>query len=295
MLRNIRTEALIALLLLVPFFAVYGLIFVYPTISMFITSFTDAPLIGDGKWVGIENYARLPKDRLFMLSLWNTGYFVLLSVVPGAFIALFIALGVSRLAGWLQSSVLALFFLPFILPVSVVYFVWDWILNYQFGVGMHILDFFGIPRSPIFKTITWFMPAVAVVTIWWTAGFSLLLFLAGIRAIPPEIYEAAALDNSGPWRTFRKITWPLLWPVTALVLTVQLILQLKIFDQVYLFSIGSRPNDTMVMVQYIYTRAFVNNQGGRAAAIAVTLFVIVIIITVFQFQLLRLAGGNERK
>ena len=295
MLRNIRTEALIALLLLVPFLAVYGLVFIYPTIQMFLTSFTDAPLIGDGKWVGVDNYTRLPNDRLFMLSLWNTGYFVLLSVIPGTFIALLVALGVSRLSGWLQSTVLALFFLPYILPVAVVYFLWDWILNFQFGVGMHVLDFLGMERSPVFKTITWFMPAVALVTIWWTAGFSFLLFLAGIRAIPPEIYEAAALDNSGPWRTFRKITWPLLWPITALVLTIQLILQLKIFDQVYLFSTGGRPNDTMVMVQYIFTRAMVNNQGGRAAAIAVALFVIVILISVFQYQLLRMAGGNERK
>ena len=295
MLRNIRTEALIALLLLVPLPAVYGLSFVYPTIQMFITSFTDAPLIGDGKWVGLDNYVRLPKDRLFNLSLWNTGYFVLLSVIPGTFVALLVELGVSRLPGWLQSTVLALFFLPYILPVAVVYFLWDWILNFQFGAGMHVLDFFGLERSPIFKTVTWFLPAAALVTIWWTAGFSFLLFLAGIRAIPPEIYEAAALDNSGPLRTFRKITWPLLWPVTALVLTIQLILQLKIFDQVYLFSIGGRPNGNMVMVQYIYTRAFVNNQGGRAAAIAVTLFMIVIIISVFQFQMLRMLGGKERK
>jgi multiple sugar transport system permease protein len=87
----------------------------------------------------------------------------------------------------------------------------------------------------------------------------------------------------------------LLWPVTALVLTIQLILQLKIFDQVYLFSIGGRPNDVMVMVQYIFTRAFVNDQGGRAAAIAVSLFLIVIVISVLQFQLLRMAGGGRGK
>ena len=139
------------------------------------------------------------------------------------------------------------------------------------------------------------MPAVAFVTIWWTAGFSFLLFLAGLRAIPVEIYEAAALDNAGRWTTFRKVTWPLLWPITALVVTIQLILQLKIFDQVYLFSIGGRPNDTLVMVQYIFTRAFVNDQGGRAAAIAVTLFVIVIVVSALQFQLLRMAGGEPRQ
>jgi multiple sugar transport system permease protein len=295
MITTARKDKAIAFLLIAPFVAIYALVFVYPTIQMFITSFTDAPLIGSGKWVGLDNYTRLPKDRLFNLALWNTFYFVLLSVIPGTLVALLVALGVSRLAGWLQSTVLALFFLPYILPVSVVYLIWDWIMNFQFGVAMHVLDALGLDRVPVFKTVTWFLPVTALVTIWWTAGFSFLLFLAGIRSIPPEIYEAAALDSAGPWTTFRKVTWPLLWPVTALVLTIQLILQLKIFDQVYLFATGGRPNDTMVLVQYIFTRAFVNNQGGRAAAIAVTLFIIVIVISVLQFQMLRLAGGSSKK
>lgn len=137
------------------------------------------------------------------------------------------------------------------------------------------------------------MPAVGVVTIWWTAGFSILLFLAGLRAIPAEIYEAAAMDNASRWTTFRRITWPLLWPVTTLVFTIQLIAQLKIFDQVYLFSTGGRPNDNMVLVYYVFQRAFQQDQGGRAAAVAVTLFVLVVVVSVLQFQLLRLAGGRK--
>jgi multiple sugar transport system permease protein len=294
MLRNARKELWLALLLVSPFVAIYGLIFIYPTISMFLLSFTDAPLIGEGSFVGIENYTRLWADNRFHTAFLNTGYFVLLSVIPGTAIALFIAISIHRLSGRLQSAVLALFFLPFILPVSVVYLLWDWVLNFQFGIAMHLLDFLHLNRVPVFKTVTWFMPAVAVVTIWWTSGFSLLLFLAGLRAIPVDIYEAAALDNASRWAVFSKITWPLLWPVTALVLTIQLILQLKIFDQVYLFSTGGRPNDTIVMVQYIFTRAFVNDQGGRAAAIAVTLFAIVIVISVLQFHALRLTGGGRR-
>jgi multiple sugar transport system permease protein len=135
---------------------------------------------------------------------------------------------------------------------------------------------------------------VAWVTVWWTAGFSILLFLAGLRTIPAEIYEAAALDNASRWTTFRRITWPLLRPVTALVATIQLILQLKIFDQVYLFSVGGRPNDNMVLVYYIFQRAFQSNQGGRAAAAAVTLFILVVAVSVLQFQLLRWSEMRRR-
>jgi multiple sugar transport system permease protein len=293
MLTNRRKDAWIAAILVAPFLAIYLLVFVWPTIQMFGISFTNAPLIGNGEWVGLENYEKLPKDPRFRTAAWNTAYFVVLTVLPGTIIALVIALGVSRLKGRLQAAILALFFLPYILPVSVVYLIWDWLLNFQFGITMHILDLFGINRIPIMKTREWFMPAVGVVTIWWTAGFSILLFLAGLRAIPAEIYEAAALDNSSRWTTFRRITWPLLWPVTTLVFTIQLIAQLKIFDQVYLFSQGGRPNDNMVLVYYVFQRAFQQDQGGRAAAVAVMLFVLVVVVSVLQFQLLRLAGGRK--
>ncbi len=293
MLTNRRKDAWIAAVLVAPFLAIYLLVFVWPTIQMFGISFTNAPLIGSGDWVGIENYEKLPKDPRFRTAAWNTAYFVALTVLPGTVVALVISLGVSRLKGRLQAAVLALFFLPYILPVSVVYLIWDWLLNFQFGITMHILDLFGLERIPIMKTREWFMPAVGVVTIWWTAGFSILLFLAGLRSIPAEIYEAAALDNAGRWTTFRRITWPLLWPVTTLVFTIQLIAQLKIFDQVYLFSQGGRPNDNMVLVYYVFQRAFQQDQGGRAAAVAVTLFVLVVVVSVLQFQLLRMVGGRK--
>jgi multiple sugar transport system permease protein len=292
MIRHTGRQAWIALALVAPFVAIYGLVFVYPTIQMFLLSFTDAPLIGKGAWVGVENYARLADDRRFDTAFWNTFYFVALSVVPGTLVALGIALGVERLTGRLQSVVLALFFLPYILPVSVVYLIWDWTLNFQFGIAMHLFDLLGLKRVPIFKSTAWFMPAVAFVTVWWTCGFSVLLFLSGLRAIPKEIYEAAALDNAGRWTTFRRVTWPLLWPVTALVLTIQLILQLKIFDQVYLFSTGGRPNDNMVLVYYIFQRAFQSDQGGRAAAIAVVLFAIVLVVSILNFQLVRMSRGR---
>ncbi len=151
MLRNRRKEILIALVLVAPFVAIYALVFVYPTIQMFRISFTDAPLIGAGKWVGLDNYARLGSDPRFEKAVWNTAYFVLMTVAPGTLVALLISLGVSRLTGRLQALVLALFFLPYILPVSVVYLIWDWTLNFQFGIAMHVLDWLGIPRVPVFK------------------------------------------------------------------------------------------------------------------------------------------------
>ena len=136
------------------------------------------------------------------------------------------------------------------------------------------------------------MPAVAAVTIWWTVGFSVLVFLAGLRALPPDIYEAAALDGAGRWTRFRSLTWPLIWPVTALVLTIQLILQIRVFDQVYLMASGAPNRSTTVLVHYIYTIAFQRNQAGYASTVAVALFAIVAIVVVFQFQMLRLRASK---
>jgi multiple sugar transport system permease protein len=290
MLKSRRNEILTAMVLIAPFVAIYGWLFIYPTIQMVRLSLTDAPLIGSGAWVGIDNYVRLFADRLFRTAVWNTTYFVILTVIPGTLVALGIALMVSRLKGRLQSLVLAAFFLPFILPVTVVYLIWQWVTDLQYGIIQYLITpIVGQPVN-VFRRPAWFMPMAALVTIWWTNGFSILLFLAGLKNISPEIYESAALDGATRWQQFTRVTWPLIWPVTVLCLTIQLILQLKIFDQVYLFSIGGRTNQTMVLVQYIFEQAFVHNKGGYAATIAVALFVIVIVFSVLQFQALRARG-----
>jgi multiple sugar transport system permease protein len=285
-----RHELIAALVFVLPFVVVYGWMFVWPTFQMVRLSFTNAPLIGAGEYIGWDNYTRMFGERVFRTAVWNTTYFVLLTVIPGTAVALLIALMVRRLNGWMQSMVLALFFLPFILPVSVVWIIWDWLTNVQFGIAQKVIEpIVGRPVN-VWRTLPWFMPGVALITIWWTNGFSILLFLAGLRNIPKELYEAAQLDGATTWQMFRRITWPLIWPITVLCLTIQLILQLKIFDQVYLFARGGRTQSTMVMVQYIYESAFQRNQGGYAAAVAVMLFILVAGLSVLQFQLLRIRG-----
>ena len=288
--RRERREIRSAILLIAPFLIVFSLFFLYPTARVIALSFTDAPLIGDGNWIGFGNYIKLFNDRLFYTSLWNNIYFVLLTVVPTTAIALLIALAVNRLGGRIQALVLTLFFLPYVLPVSVVTMIWWWMLDFQFGILQPLIAAITGRPVAVFKDPVWVMPMIALVTIWWTNGFNVLLFIAGLRNIPPDLYEAAALDGAGPWQRFRRVTWPLLWPVTALVLTLQLILQLKLFDQVYLLSKGGPFNQSYVILLQMYREAFQLNHGGYAAAIAMVLFVVIVIVSVLQFQLLRIGG-----
>ncbi|MFV0385726.1 carbohydrate ABC transporter permease [Paracoccus sp. (in: a-proteobacteria)] len=287
--RQIR-EMRSAALLVAPFLFIFTAFFLYPTFRVILLSFTDAPLIGEGNWIGLGNYAKLLRDKLFYTSLWNNFYFVLLTVIPTTVIALLIALSVSRLKGRVQALVLTMFFLPYVLPVSVVTLIWDWMLDFQFGVLQPLIATVTGKPVAVFKNPHWVMPMIAVVTVWWTNGFNVLLFIAGLRNIPPDLYEAAALDGATPWQRFWRVTWPLLWPVTALVLTLQLILQLKLYDQVYLLSKGGPFNQSYVVLLQMYREAFQLNHGGYASAIAMVLFVVIVIVSVLQFQLLRIGG-----
>jgi multiple sugar transport system permease protein len=290
MTSNRRKRVLVAYTLIAPFVVTFLIFFFYPTLRVLELSFTNAPLIGEGEFVGIDNYVRLLSDRLFFTSLKNNGYFVLLTVIPTTIIALVIALMVTRLAGGLQALVLVLFFLPYVLPVSVVTQIWAWMLDFQFGVLQPVIAFFVGKPVAVFKDPQWVMPMVAWVTIWWTNGFNVLLFIAGLRNIPVELYEAAALDGATPSQRFWRVTWPLLWPVTALVLTLQLILQLKIFDQIYLLSGGGPFNSSYVLLMQMYREAFQLNHGGYASTVAMVLFVIIVVASVLQFQLLRIGA-----
>ncbi|UXS10961.1 sugar ABC transporter permease [Agrobacterium tumefaciens] len=292
MIENRRKKSLIALSMVTPFIVVFVTFFLYPLIEMVRISFTDAPLIGDGDWVGFANYVKLLSDRLFVTSLKNNGYFVLLTVVPTTVIALMIALAVSRLSGVKQTIAMNLFFLPYVLPVSVVTEIWAWMLDLQFGILQPVISLIAGKPVAVFKNPYWVMPMVAVVTIWWTNGFNVLLFIAGLRNIPTELYEAASLDGATTWQRFWRVTWPLLWPVTALILTLQLILQLKIFDQIYLLSGGGPFNSSFVLLLKVYREAFQLNNGGYASAVATVLFLLIVTVSILQFQLLRIRRNS---
>lgn len=290
MIENRSKKNLVALTLVAPFVIVFAVFFFYPTVKMVQLSFTDAPLIGDGNWVGFDNYIRLTSDRLFKTSLWNNAYFILLTVLPTTVIALCIALAINRLKGGMQAFVMVLFFLPYVLPVSVVTQMWAWMLDFQYGVLQPLIAAISGKPVAVFRNPDWVMPVIAAITIWWTNGFNVLLFIAGLRNIPSDLYEAAALDGATRRQMFWRLTWPLLWPVTALILTLQMILQLKIFDQIYLLSAGGPFNSSYVLLMQVYREAFQLNNGGYSSAIATVLFVLIAVVSILQFQLLRIGG-----
>jgi len=275
-------------LMVLPFLVVFCAFLIYPTVRVILLSFTNADIAGRGHFIGIANYAQLINDSLFWSSLLHTVYFIILSVVPNTAVGLVFALMIVRLHR-LRGFVMALMFLPYVLPVSVVTQIWMWVLSAAYGIVNYLFHL----KINWFQDPVWAMPAVAFVTIWWTVGFNILMFIAGLQAIPHEYYEAASLDGaSRGFQVFRYFTWPLLWPVTSLVLVLQLILQWQIFNQVYLLTNGGPFNSTIVVLQHMYIQAFTRYRGGYGATISMALFVLILISSILQLRLFRFQRGE---
>ena len=167
-----------ALLFVLPFLVVYGGLFVFPTAQMLWMSFTDAQLIVQGKFIGLYNYLKLFRDWRFGYALQNTGWFVLFTVIPGTLVGLLLAVVVNRLRGIWQAVVLAIFFLPYILPVTTVMNIWQWAI-YELTVLAAPLT--GGEPVRVLGRPALVLPLAAVITVWWTAGFNVLLFLAALE------------------------------------------------------------------------------------------------------------------
>jgi len=277
-----RGEALSALMLLAPFAIAFVVFFLLPTLQTFYMSLTDSSLTRTNGFIGLANYATLARDPSFWSAVGNTFYFAALTVIPLTALGLLMALLVDRFtrAGALLQGA---FFLPYILPISVMTLIADWMLQPSTGVVNQIL---GIERAWL-ADVDWALPAVAIATVWWTVGFNMLMFLAGLRNIPADLYEAAALDGARGFTLFRTITWPALRPVVGLALVLQLIASMKVFGQTYILTAGGPFNTTRMTLHYMYETAFTQSDAGYAAAIAMAFVLIVIALSLAQAGLAR--------
>lgn len=286
--RAARGQGLPALMLLAPFLIAFLLFFAVPAFETLWLSLTDSSLTRTNAFVGLDNYHLLLNDPSFWESVGNTFYFALLTVIPLTALGLVMALLVDRFVkaqAWLQG----VFFLPFVLPISVMTLIADWMLQPSSGVVNHLLG----GHRPWLADPHWALPAVAIGTVWWTVGFNLLLFLAGLRNIPQDLYEAAALDGARGFTLFRAITWPALRPVATTAFILQLIASLKVFGQTYILTSGGPFNTTRVTLHYMYETAFTQSDAGYAAAIAMAFVAIVILLSLLQAWIVRWLSGRS--
>jgi multiple sugar transport system permease protein len=273
-----------AWLFLAPFGIFYLAFLLGPTIWMLIASFFNSSTVrpGLGSFAGFANYTEMLSRADFWSAMWHTLQFTLYTTPPLVILAFVFAVLTNRMNRGQWFFRLA-FFLPFILPSATISLIWLFVFTPGTGLWETTLGLLGIPPGPgVLANPDTAMIGIAIATVWWTLGFNFVLYLAGLQEIPRELYEAAAVDGASNWNQIRYITIPMLSRTTTLVILLQIIASLKIFDQVYLMTAGGPGISTQVALTLITSTGFTDNRIGAASAASVLLFIVIIVIAIIR-------------
>ncbi len=277
-------------LFFIPGLILYSIFFLYPTVSALFYSFTNWDGLGETySFVGIDNYLRaFTGDSIFLKTVGNNLRFMLFVVTGQTIVALIFAIFLVKNTK-VNIFFRALFFFPTILSSVSVAFIWSFIYDPTLGILNELFDAIGLG----FLQQNWLGDAeiaiysLAVTQVWFHAGQMLIIFVAGLQAIPGELYEVAKIEGAGTWQTFRKVTWPLLAPSATIVVAYTTIQSFKAFDLVFAMTGGGPNYSTEIIATYIYEIAFRNYNFGYASAISVIFMMIIGFVTYVQFKALR--------
>jgi multiple sugar transport system permease protein len=256
----------------------------YPMVLGLYLSFTNWDILRPPTFIGLRNWADLLKDELLWRAVLQTLYYAVASVSGATILSIALALALNqrlKTIGFYRTF----FFLPAVTSLVAIAMVWRWIYNTEFGVLNAFLSSLGINPVNWLGDPVLAMPAVILMSIWRSAGFNTVLFLAGLQGVPQEYYEAAEIDGASRWDRFRHITLPLISPTTFFVVVNGLIGSWQVFDQVYILTRGGPLLSTVTVVYLIYSNGFEWYKTGYASAMAYGLFLIIIILTAIQFKL----------
>ena len=281
-----------AWLFLTPALGLISLFFFLPVAASFLLSFTDFDIyaiadLANARLVGLRNYTRLIESPIFWIALKNTFYFVLvggpLTVAVSLGAALLVNARLVRFKGFFRT----LYFAPFITTLVAVAIVWRYLYHREYGLINYALGAVGIDPVDWLGDPHWAMPAIILLAVWKNFGYSMLIFIAGLQAIPRELYEAADLDGAGPWRQFRHVTLPMLGPTLLFVGLITMIGFFQLFAEPYVMTQGGPLQSTTSMVLLMYEEGFRWWRMGYAAAVAFVLFLVILAFMLVQRRLQR--------
>ncbi|MGW2545885.1 carbohydrate ABC transporter permease [Kitasatospora sp. NPDC001574] len=278
-----RRTTLVGWSFILPNFLGFVLITLVPVVAAIALAFTDWDSYNTPRWIGLENFSHLLRDESTKVALRNTLSYAVghvpLTVVASLGLALLLNRRVAGVAFFRAAA-----FFPYITSMVAVAMVWNMLFNPASGPINQFLHLLGVSDPPGWtSSTTWAMPAVIITSAWRDMGYYMILFLAGLQAIPKELYEAAEMDGAGAWQRFRSVTLPGLRPVTFLVLVLLTVQSFKIFDLVVVMTGGGPGRATRVLSQQIYQKGIVDGEFGYASAISVVLFLLVLVLTLTQF------------
>jgi len=265
-----------------PYLLVFTALLVVPLLSGAWLSLHKADLFGGSQFIGVENYARLFHDAVFLQAIRNTCYFVILTVPALTLIGLALALALNN--GSRGSALLrGLFFSSSVLSVTIVTLIWRMVLIPDGGLIARALALLHLRPIPFLSEAHLALPAIAITTVWWCIGLPMMLFLAALQQVPAELYEAAALDNAGRWRTLVSITLPSIRRTALVVVVIETILQFQLFGQAQIMTLGGPDNASLPLVLFAYQVGFQRWDIGYAAAASEVLFGIILLAAMVQF------------
>jgi len=288
-----RAEALAGYIFLLPAGLLLAIFLVWPTLQVLGLSVTDYQLLAPSAThvVGLDNYRQLLHDADFRDAVRVTLTFALGALPLQATLALVLALVLNlRLPG--GGMLRAAFFYPTILSVVVAGVIWSYLYHPTQGLFNQLLTGLGLPRQPFLSGRDQALPAIGALAAWQNVGFYMVIFLAGLRQIPPQCYEAAALDGATGWQQLRFITLPLLRPISAFVAVVGTIYALRLFTEVYVLTRGGPFGATRTLIYFIWEEGLRFRHTAYAAAAAVLFFLLVLAITLVQRRLLEAGAGR---
>jgi multiple sugar transport system permease protein len=280
------------LLFVLPFLTAYIVMLIYPLLMGMALSFQRVDLFGGGRFVGLDNYARLFADETFLRSILNTFALALMIVPLLTVLALGLALALNRATRG-AAIFRGVFFSSSVLSVTIVTLIWRFVLAPDAGLLGETAQALGAEPIPFLSHPTWSLWALAITTIWWSIGLPMMLFLAGLQQIPGDVYEAAALDRASRWTTFWRVTLPALRRTVVLVVMLQTAAQLQIFGQAQLLTGGGPGGATRTIVLFIFESAFARWELGYATAAAEILFLLIVLLTLTQYAT-TMRGEGER-
>jgi multiple sugar transport system permease protein len=273
-----------------------GWVFVTPAVSV-ILLFGAAPIVWSAlmsfqrsnllspstPFVGLANYRQMVHDPVVVQAIQHTLIYTALFVPGTMAVGLFLAVAMNRKIRFISVYRTAAYATMAISTISEA-IVFIWLFDPSYGVVNYFLSWIGVPPQQFLNSPSEALYVIVIMTSWGWTGFAVVIYLAALQGVPQTLLEAAAIDGAGPWRTFRRITLPLLSPASLFLSVWLTINALQLFDEVYLSTQGGPLNATTVLVYYLYNQAFQQFNFGYASAIAYFLFLVIIVITVIQFR-----------
>ena len=279
--------------MLAPFLLFFVLFVLYPLLKNLYYSFTNYNLGNKTKWIGLSNYRELFTDYWFLESLRNTAVYALFSVIFLTVLGLFISVLLNQRLRLVKIARTAMI-IPYATSMVAVSMIWLYLLDPTTGYVSKLLVALGVGSPPLWlDDPSLALPSLIGINIWKNLGYCMIIYLAGLQGIPPELYEAATVDGAGFLQKHWKITLPQIAPVTFFVFVNNCIEAFKTFEQVQIMTQGGPVTATTTVVYQIYVRAFNDFRMGYAAAMSVVLFVIIFAVTMLNFRMFRSSADGK--